>query len=50
VRHCNILRRREVEKLIARGDQIYDNHMHAGEALSVGLIETIFEGSLNIFD
>jgi ATP-dependent protease ClpP protease subunit len=38
-----------VEKLLARGDQTFDNALSAEEALQVGLITDIIEGKLDIF-
>ncbi len=42
-------RRAFVRKLIARGDQRFDDWMSAEEAVQVGLIESVFTGKLDIF-
>lgn len=41
--------RKQVEKLMARGDQAFDQDMTAEEAKKIGLIQQIIEGKLDIF-
>ncbi len=41
--------RKEILRLIARGDQSFDQHLSAEEALEIGLINRIVEGKLDIF-
>ncbi len=46
----NAARRAFVQKLIARGDQKFDDHMSAEEAVKVGLIERVVHEKLDIFN
>lgn len=44
------LTRAKVKELIKRGDQKFDDQMHAEEALKLGLVEEIITEKLDIFD
>ncbi len=43
------VRRTFVQRLISRGDQPFNSHLSASEAVEVGLITKIIHGNLNIF-
>lgn len=44
------LSRTKVERLLKRGDQRFDDQLHATDALQLGLVEEIVDGKLNIFE
>lgn len=43
------LKRKQVKKLMARGDQEFDRYFSAEEALEIGLVQEIVKGKLDIF-